>query len=660
MMERRTKNTYYYCSKGRVKYLLSDTIIPKNTMKIALVILLSLFSPLIVFSTSNQSIGLMQLNNAELLSELDKILAQKDSFEAEKQKKIEHLKNEYKSSVDDEQRYWIARNLYNEYKTYDSDSALVYVDLSLHYAKKAKRQKWIDETNIFRSYIYAATGLFAEATKSIDEINPNTLDHNLYLQYNEQLLFLYTHRDQYIGLNSKDNPYTSESLQLLESLAQDLPKTDPQYCWFNGWYSLSSEEKSKEAIPNVLSVVQESKFSSVNDAKDAWILSRLYEKIGDEDNKLRFLILSAIADIRTRNKEIASLEEVALLMLYQNDLNRANEYINYCINCANEYKSRIRVGRLADLQHRITSAYQKEAEEQEKNLHKYFIALITFVILLLFTLAFSFVQNRKLRFNKKALSDANKKLGEQVNEQKRLQSQLKEANEKLVEANSELSQQVNVQNELQAQLKDANDKLTESNNKLSQQVEEQAKLQIQLKEANEKLKDMYSNAKQGTIELSETNYTKERYIADIFAICSNYINKLDDFRRDIYRMLIAHRYEELKEMTKNPELSAPEIKELYKNFDKIFLGIYPDFVSDFNTLLRPEEQIVLKKGEQLNTELRIYALVRLGLNDSTKIAQFLHCSVRTVYNTRQRIRNKAKVPKDKFAETVKSLGKIAY
>lgn len=661
-MERRIENIHANCCKCKVKSLPSDGyIIPKNALKTPLLVLIiSLFLPLIAIAASNQSIELMQMSNAELLIELDKTLAQKDSFETEKQKKIEHLKSELKSSIDDEQRYWLTRNLYNEYKTYDSDSALVYVDLSLHYAKKAERQKWIDETNIYRSYIYAATGLFAEATKSIDEINPNTLDHNLYLQYNEQLLFLYTHRDQYIGLNSKDNPYTSQSLQLLESLAQDLPKTDPQYCWFNGWYSLSSEEKSKEAIPNVLSVVQDSEFSSVNDAKDAWILSRLYEKTGDDDNKLRFLILSAIADVRTRNKEIASLEEVALLMLFQNDLNRANEYINYCINCANEYKSRIRIGRLADLQHRITSAYQKEADVQKKSLHKYFIALITIVILLLCTLAFSFVQNKKLRFNKKALCYANAELAEQVKEQKRLQTQLREANEKLVKVNTELCQQVDVQNELQAQLKNVNDKLTASNNKLSQQVNELEKLQIQLKEANRKLQDMYSNAKQGTIELSETNYTKERYIADIFAICSNYINKLDDFRRNIYRMLIAHRYEDLKEMTKNPELSTPEIKELYRNFDKIFLGIYPNFVSDFNTLLKPEEQIVLKNGEQLNTELRIYALVRLGLTDSTKIAQFLHCSVRTVYNTRQRIRNKAIVPKDKFAEVVNSLGKTAY
>lgn len=606
----------------------------------------------ICYAQSTQ-VNLISLGNDELLNVLDNILANKDMYENKKKAKLEHLKNELGSATDDEQKYWTARNLYNEYRTYDSDSALYYVDLSLNFAKITNRQKWIDEMNICRSYIYAATGLLDEAQKTIDEVVPINLDRNLFLQYNEQLLFLYTHRDQYLGLNSKDNPYTAESMRLLENMVQDMPKTDPQYCWFKGWYSLSDVKKSQQAISDVLPIVEGSKFQTVDDAKNSWILSRLYEKIGDKENKLRFLILSAIADVKIHNKEIASLEEIANIMYRKNDLKRANEYINYCLNCANEYKSRVRVGRLADLQHKITAAYQQETDEQSKDLHVYFIALISIVILLLLTLVFIFFQNRKLRLNKATLNEVNSQLSQQVEEQNKLQMQLEEANGKL-------SQQVNEQQKLQNQLKEANEKL-------SQQVIEQKSLQEQLRDANEqlieanaKLKDMYSSARQGTVELSETNYAKERYIADIFAICSNYINKLDDFRRNIHSMLMAHRYVDLKELTKNPELSYAEVKELYQIFDRIFLGIYPDFVRDFNTLLRPEEQITLKKGEHLNTELRIYALVRLGLNDSTKIAQFLHCSVRTVYNTRQRIRNKAIIPKEEFANTVKSLGKIAY
>lgn len=574
-------------------------------------ILLTLLSSCSLTISAKTTIDLTKMSNSRLLTELDHALTEKESFENKKVAKLEHLKNELAEATDNEQRYWTARSLYNEYRTYDSDSALHYVDLSLYLAKMANRPKWIAGMNICRSYIYAATGLLQEAQKSIDAIDPEILDRTLYLQYNEQLLFLYTHRDQYLGVISKDNPYTAESEQLLDNLIQDLPQTDPQYCWFKGWYSLSDIQKSKDAIADVLPIVMECKFETVDDAKNAWILSRLYEKVGDEENKLRFLILSAIADVRTRNKEIASLEEVSNLMYRSHDLNRANEYIKYCLDCANEYKSRIRVGRLAELQHKITAAYQQEAEQQDKDLRSYFIALVIFAALLLLTLLFSFFQNRKLKINKIALNNVNRQLSRQIQQQEHLQDKLRDTNNRLVEANA-------------------------------------------------KLKDLYSTAKQGTVQLSRTNYVKEKYIADIFAICSRYINKLDDFRRNIHTMLMAHRYVDLKELTKNPELSYEEVKELYQIFDHIFLGIYPDFVKDFNSLLRPDEQIKLKKDEQLNTELRIYALVRLGLNDSTKIAQFLHCSVRTVYNTRQRIRNKAVVPKEQFANAVMSLGKTTF
>ena len=89
--------------------------------------------------------------------------------------------------------------------------------------------------------------------------------------------------------------------------------------------------------------------------------------------------------------------------------------------------------------------------------------------------------------------------------------------------------------------------------------------------------------------------------------------------------------EEVKKMTDTSTLAANELKEFYSNFDAIFLHIYPDFVSDFNALLQPDKQIIPREGELLNTELRIYALVRLGISDSVKIAEFLHCSPQTVY-----------------------------
>ena len=210
------------------------------------------------------------------------------------------------------------------------------------------------------------------------------------------------------------------------------------------------------------------------------------------------------------------------------------------------------------------------------------------------------------------------------------------------------------------QLTSSRQQLHRTNVELRERVEELQQTREELAATNQRLSQMYDNARQSASNLSERNETKERYIANIFTMCSDYISKLDDFRKNIYRMIMARRFDEISELTKSPELSHSQIKGLYANFDRIFLQIYPDFVNDFNTLLRPEDRVTPRKNDQLTTELRIYALVRLGLNDSVKIAKFLHVSVQTVYNTRQRTRNKAIVPKETFAEAVKSLGRPAF
>lgn len=198
--------------------------------------------------------------------------------------------------------------------------------------------------------------------------------------------------------------------------------------------------------------------------------------------------------------------------------------------------------------------------------------------------------------------------------------------------------------------------LHDANSELHSRVTELQEVRSRLNEANQRLTENYSTARRGVEALSLTNEAKEKIICDLFAICSNNISKIDDFRKHVNRLVVAGRYDEVRELVKSPEMSQSEIKEFYANFDRIFLQIYPDFVADFNGLLRPDEQITPRRGEMLTTDLRIYALVRLGINDSVKISKFLHISSQTVYNTRMRTRNKALLPKDEFTDAVRKLG----
>ena len=97
------------------------------------------------------------------------------------------------------------------------------------------------------------------------------------------------------------------------------------------------------------------------------------------------------------------------------------------------------------------------------------------------------------------------------------------------------------------------------------------------------------------------------------------------------------------------------MKVFLEKFDTIFLDLFPGFIESFNELLQPDARIYPHSGELLTPELRIYALVRLGINDSTKIAGLLHYSPQTVYNYRLKTRNKAIVPKKEFASRVAKL-----
>ena len=177
-----------------------------------------------------------------------------------------------------------------------------------------------------------------------------------------------------------------------------------------------------------------------------------------------------------------------------------------------------------------------------------------------------------------------------------------------------------------------------------------------LSQARKSMKQMNEELKQMNKELLESNVVKEEYIGYVFNLCSNYIDKLDDFRKGVNRKIKAGQIEDVVRVTSLNSFAADELKEFFRSFDTIFLNLYPDFIEEFNALLQEGERILPKDGELLTPELRIFALVRLGINDSTKIASFLHYSPQTVYNYRLRVRNKAVVSKEDFPSAVQRIG----
>ena len=178
-----------------------------------------------------------------------------------------------------------------------------------------------------------------------------------------------------------------------------------------------------------------------------------------------------------------------------------------------------------------------------------------------------------------------------------------------------------------------------------------------LKELNDELHISNSQLKEANHSIAENSYLKEEYIGRYMDQCSVYLEKMDNYRRSLGKIAATGNVEELYKNIKSSKFIEGELKEFYTNFDNTFLQLFPTFVEDFNALLADDEQISLKAGERMNTELRIFALIRLGITDSVKIAQFLRYSVTTIYNYRTKVRNKAAGDRDLLEQEVMTIGK---
>lgn len=185
----------------------------------------------------------------------------------------------------------------------------------------------------------------------------------------------------------------------------------------------------------------------------------------------------------------------------------------------------------------------------------------------------------------------------------------------------------------------------------------------QLEEMNTKLSEYVTRlSEQNKIEhslaaeLSEANTVKEQYIALFLIICSNYIDLLKNYHYMVRNRILQGAIDSLTKEIKNSTIIKDAEEEFYTNFDNAFLNLYPTFVEEFNALLKEGEQFVLKNPRVLNTELRIFALIKLGITDSSRIASLLRYSVNTIYNYRAGVKNKAAISREDFEHRVRKIG----
>lgn len=172
----------------------------------------------------------------------------------------------------------------------------------------------------------------------------------------------------------------------------------------------------------------------------------------------------------------------------------------------------------------------------------------------------------------------------------------------------------------------------------------------QLTELNDELSLLNSGLKQSNSKMQETNVKREALAKLYIDLCSKYIERLSKYQKLVCRKIKANQVNDLLSTMTSSRLSDEDAATFMHNFDKAFLDQYPTFITEFNSLLQPEHAIKTKNNT-LTTELRIFALVRLGVKESSEIANLLFYTPRTIYNYRSMTKNKA-INKESFENDV--------
>lgn len=176
-----------------------------------------------------------------------------------------------------------------------------------------------------------------------------------------------------------------------------------------------------------------------------------------------------------------------------------------------------------------------------------------------------------------------------------------------------------------------------------------------LKTAKKIISDAHHQQQEINLKLLEANKIKEEYIGYFFSGNSEFYSRIEKFKKLVEQKIYDRKIDEIRFLVNNLNLKH-EREELLKSFDQIFLNLFPDFLKEFNKLFRDEDKIRLREGELLNTDLRIFALIRMGIHDNENIARILQYSVNTINTYKTKIKNKSIVANEEFEQHITQIG----
>lgn len=519
-------------------------------------------------------------DNNQLYKQLDAALAQRAHYVELKEKSLNEIKQGAKYVTSNEDKLKLYEQLANEYKAYEYDSAMTYVNKGLILAQKSNNIFFNKRFQLSQTRLLITRGFYAEAKEILQKIEPKEEPRDYQFLYYYTMYGLYNNWSTYCENNEFSKNYDLKKVEYLKKAIELSPKKDAFYYYLMGeLYYFSNHPNNNKTIQYYKKALSMEKANSRLHAMTAFALSEVYQKANNLELMEHYLLVAAISDITSATKENVALQDIALFIYKHKtrSLNKAQEYINLSLEDAYTYKSRLRRIEISSKLQLITNAYTDDIKTTNRLLN---IALLVIILLLLGVGISSLFIRKKNRL-----------------------------------------------------LKQKKDEISATSDKME-------KLNGQLHLINDELKD--------------TNQKRERLVKVYIDLCYKNIERNQKLRTLAVRKIKANQSKELLSLLSSSSSTEKENKEFLTEFDKAFLSLYPTFVNELNQQLTESAHIQLKENGEMPPILRVCALLRLGITESSKIAGILSYSPQTVYNYRSILKNNA-IDKEHFEENVLKL-----
>ena len=516
-------------------------------------------------------------DNNQLYKQLDAALAQRAHYVELKEKSLNEIKQGAKYVTSNEDKLKLYEQLANEYKAYEYDSAMTYVNKGLILAQKNNNILFNKRFQLSQTRLLITRGFYAEAKEILQKIEPQEDSHDYQFLYYYTLYELYNNWSTYCENNEFSKNYNQLKVNYLKKAIELSPKKDAFYYYLLGeLYYYSNHPNNNRTIQYYKKALSMEKANSRLHAMTAFALSEIYQKANNLELMEHYLLVAAISDITSATKENVALQDIALFIYKHKtrSLNKAQEYINLSLEDTYAYNNRLRRIEISSKLQMITNAYTDDIRATNSMLY---IALsVIFLLLLGVGLSSLFIRKK---------------------------------------------------NKL---LKQKKDEITATSAKMEV-------LNSQLHLINDELKD--------------TNQKRERLVKVYIDLCYKNIERNSKLRTLAVRKIKANQSKELLSLLSSSTNTEKENKEFLTEFDKAFLSLYPTFITELNKQLTESAHIQLKENGEMPPILRVCALLRLGITESSKIAGILSYSPQTVYNYRSLLKNNA-IDKEHFEENV--------